>query len=199
MKLILLNGPPRSGKDTLGQGLIEHLTKQGYYAFHEKFSAPLKTSFAGMMKRPMFKDFIVGYWEDRKEHIVPGLGVSFRKWQQDMSERFMKPCYGQDIFGRLLHQRLIDKGVFDTNEKPAVAVITDCGFQVEVDYLLQHLTKADIIVFQIHRAGCTFEGDTRELVTNHKGETIGIVNNGTIEEGLNLLISEVDRWLNQYS
>jgi hypothetical protein len=161
-KFILLNGPPRSGKDTAAKVLTDSIAMPSgdYHVYHEKFSAPLKTAFAGMMEADI-DDFVVDYYEDKKELPIDALGVSFRQWQIDFSETLMKPKYGNDVFGRLLWHRvnMCDMGAL------AVYVISDCGFQVEIDYLLTRANPSDVLLLRLQRDGCTFDGDSRGYVT----------------------------------
>lgn len=165
MKVILFNGPPRSGKDSLSlatEGFVFDQPNTGMVV-HEKFSRPLKAAFAAMMNETMNEDFNVGFYEEHKEEVIPCLGVSFRQWQIDFSEKFMKPLYGNDVFGRLLWDRLAGQ-IEEVEGKPAFVVISDCGFQVEVDYLLKKLPPENIFLFRLQRHGTSYVGDSRGYI-----------------------------------
>lgn len=161
MKLILLNGPPQSGKDT-ARLAIESGDKVPF-TFHAKFSMPIKRAFAGMMDVPCDQDGIVYQYEVEKDKPIPVLdgilgGNSFRQWQINFSEYFMKPLYGEDIFARLLLTELEE-------QQPDCVIVSDCGFQVEVDYLCTRLPIEAVYLVQIWRDGTSFTGDSRQWVT----------------------------------
>lgn len=183
MNLILFNGPPRSGKDTSAEAAETYLTglPSDYWVEHEKFSAPLKTAFAGMMQAHIDNRFKVAHYEDHKEDIVPELGVSFRKWQQDYSEKFMKPLYGNAVFGRLLLGRLDRmKSMTSSGIGPDFIIISDCGFQIEVDYCVESGVFKNVLLFRVARDGCSYAGDTRAGVNLKQSDgTSAILYNAT--------------------
>lgn len=180
-KFILLNGPPRSGKDTAAKALLSIRDK----FIHEKFSAPLKEAFAGMMNVSI-DDFMVEYYEECKDEIIPFLGVSFRQWQIDFSEKFMKPLYGIDVFGRLLINRI-------DSYSPNTYVISDCGFQIEVDHVIKNFPEKDVLLVRLHRQGCTYDGDSRGYV---KGpNVIDIYNNDAQDLFERRIRCTLDGWL----
>lgn len=189
MKFILLNGPPRSGKDTAAAALCGWLQPP---VRHEKFSAPLKHAFAGMMGAEC-ENFVVHKYEAMKDAPIPDLGFSFRQWQIDFSETFMKSCYRNDVFGRLLLKRLEEHPPEDN----AVIVISDCGFQIEVDYLVGAVPQPnnDIALFRLHRASTSFVGDSREYVQSPRCDNFDVHNDGTIEEFQSRIYGLVKWWL----
>lgn len=196
MKIILLNGPPRSGKDSAALAIEDFCIERGLGIAHDKMSLPNKAAFAGMMGLSIEDDFRVEPWEGKKEEIIPKLGTSYRQWQIDFSERFMKPAYGEDIFARLLIDRIDFYG--DPKYSIEVAVISDCGFQIEVDTLLKD-GRYDPLLIRCHRPGFTFEGDSRQYVNlrNIEGSrALDLHNNGGIPEWNVLVVHAVASWLN---
>lgn len=156
-KYILLNGPPRAGKDTAAKMILGMLREVGHTAYEDKLSAPIKQAFAATVDADI-NEFVVGGYEEFKERVIPIFGVSFRQWQIDFSEKFMKPLYGTNIFSKLLLERATGEDF---------CVVSDCGFQKEADYLSQH---SPCYVINIHRQGATFEGDSREWVSASRAE-----------------------------
>lgn len=188
MNFILFNGPPRSGKDTAAKIVCDHLLKPGkLWPVWEKFSFPNKRAFAGTVHTAMDDEGNVRGYEHRKGEPLPILnGASFRQWQIDYSEKFMKPLYGNDIFGRLLLARCDEENVHD------IYVVSDCGFQIECDVLRNH----NVLLIRMEREGCTFEGDSREYVAPHPGWPFLVCfNNGTLDDLRAVLTTEVDAWL----
>lgn len=191
MNIILFNGPPRSGKDTAAKMVYyDHFRRQypnKLYPLWEKFSFPNKRAFAGMMGLGIDMLGYVDPWEDRKSDIVPSLGVSYRQWQIDYSEKFMKPLYGNDIFGRLFLDR-----VSHYNPKFFIPIVSDCGFQVEADILRDH----NVLLFRMERDGCTFAGDSRQPVAPASNWAFYNVNNNVSKEEMGqFVIGRVDHWL----
>ena len=114
--LILLNGPPSSGKDLVANNALQMFPMTGA----EKFSNPLKFGGSAALGIPL--DELEAEW---KETIIPSVGVTWRQYQIDMSEHWYKILYGEDIFGRLMVERLSRAGCYRH------VFISDCGFSIE--------------------------------------------------------------------
>lgn len=206
--IVLFNGPPRSGKDTAHRALFDVekvIATQGRYRppfddiLHGKFSAPIKMAFAGMMGLEADRHFCVQPWESKKDEVIPALGVSYRQWQIDFSETFMKPLYGQNIFARMMVTELM-AGItpcLNAGDNLPLFSVSDCGFPVEVNYLPLHMPDAKFLLIRLHRDGCTFEGDSREYVYSDAPNVtfLDIDNNGTEEEFQMRIVLEVKKWL----
>lgn len=193
-KIILLNGPPSSGKDTAARHIREGYA-QGWHSYRsqlERMSMPIKRAFAGTMGLPIDEDGNVQPWESKKEEIIPAFGVSYRQWQIDFSERFMKPLFDEVIFGMLLVARIrrrFEKGIAN------LMVIPDCGFQVEIETLYQAFPQEDILLVRPHRAGFTFAGDSRSYVKAPAGCAVFDPINALPDEYLAQIEAGVRCWL----
>ena len=109
-----------------------------------------------------------GYYHERTAY--PQFGWSKFKSQQhaigrelmiDVSERFLKPCYGQDIMAKLLRASVPLS--FD-----GLILIRDSGFQCEVDPIIEWVGAENFLVCQVFRDGFdSFENDSREWVWNN--------------------------------
>jgi hypothetical protein len=144
------------------------------------------------MGLPIDEDGNVQPWESRKEEIIPQFGVSFRQWQIDFSERFMKPLFDEAIFGELLVARIkrrFEKGIAN------LMVIPDCGFQVEIETLYYAFPQEDILLVRPHRAGFTFAGDSRSYVRAPKGAAVFDPINALPEEYSKQIEAGVRCWL----
>ena len=154
-KYIILNGPPKSGKDTIGQAIHAQLTFRGLNSVKEKFAAPIKDAvqaFIGLndelrsiyFENPLMKDHESKYF----------FGLTPRQVLISFSEEWVKPKFGKQAFGELLKQR--------TEDLPQdVVVVTDCGFDEE----LEPFDKTEIAVIRLHRAGCDYRNDSRGYIT----------------------------------
>lgn len=189
MKLILLNGPPRSGKDTAASILYDYIgncedSETFWLPTKEKLSEPIKRAFCGLLELDLEADGnLPEPYNTDKEKVIPLLGVSARQWQIDFSEKFMKPLYGNDIFARLLWQSIDECEATKDSDEEWFYIVSDCGFQIEVDTLLHNCAPEDVLLIRLERAGCSFEDDSREYVTaTSPVARAAIHNNGTLKD-----------------
>lgn len=174
MKIIALNGPPGCGKDAIGESLMLYLEERGLGVTVVKFARPIK-AIAGQMLDLRYEE-----QEQLKSTLVKNMGIAtesalIANWTlRDLmiwiSEGIMKPFLGEDIFGRLLlgelravkrHKLSYKDG---TQRKAEFAIITDGGFQSEFLPLLDSFAPEDILIIEVTRKNCSFEGDSRGYV-----------------------------------
>lgn len=169
MKIILLNGPPRSGKDTAAKYIVDK-----YKARHYSFANVLKSgchAFLGLSNNP-------NTYESCKDTPLPEfMGYTPRQFYIKFSEECIKPVFGKDFFGRCF-VNWIDNNVFDDK----TIIISDCGFNSEVLPLLNRFGAHNISIIQLERGGFDFRNDSREYVSPPNVKIHRIVNNGSHEE-----------------
>lgn len=157
MKIIFLNGPPSSGKDTAGQ-IIENLVagaKQTKFAKELKLRTHAAYGLFGPDGGPLPHD----YFEKVKDiHNEKFLGLTPRRAYIHMSETYFKPVHGNGIFGRLVLPELIE---FDSQGCPAVA-ITDSGFLCEARPVIHQFGQENCYLVNLVRRGTSFNGDSRD-------------------------------------
>ena len=68
----------------------------------------------------------------------------------------------------------------NSNIGPAIILIRDSGFQIEIDPLIRWVGEDNLFVVSVNRDGTTFDGDSREWVT-HKHMAM-FNNNGTLDD-----------------
>lgn len=164
-KILILSGPPGCGKDTAGNAIAKRTP-----VLLEKFSAPLKAAIPAFLGVP-FEQL-----EKQKDEPV-GFGKlpSFRQMQIDLSEKWAKQLYGDDIFAYLLADRL-----HRAHERDVV--ITDCGFRAELDHLVRQFGMENVMFVRIYRDGCDYVKDSRSDFCLPKGMTrFHVINNGGID------------------
>lgn len=195
-RIILFNGPPRSGKDTAARACIEAEDLNGHFRVFDRMSMPIKRAFAGMTGQHIDRWGNVDYFEEVKEFGVKGIEASYRQWQIDFSERFMKPLYGDNVFVRLFIQRQVSQ------HRDAVVFVPDCGFDIEYSILVNAFGVENVLVVKIYRPGADFRGDSRSWLKvgsfgdKRDVEQVLHVNNaGTEDEFRTKVIKKVGDWL----
>ena len=176
-KVIIMNGPPGVGKDTIASSLL----KLGFANGIESFKAPvfeIAESMLGMVGYARFKKA----YNDRacKERPCDAFGgLSPRQLMIHISESVIKPLFGDEYFGKRMVES-INNGYVNGE----VVVVPDGGFGSEITPLLR--AGHGVIVVRLHRKGFTFEGDSRSYletddmvkavdITLHDGDIEGAV------------------------
>jgi hypothetical protein len=185
-RAILLNGPPRSGKDTAA-GYIARV----WAATPFKVSQPLKDAIAALF----------GWTPAQAEEAerlkdvarAETLGTTYRKLQIALSESGLKTWTGDDrAFGKLAVRR-IQAAVLDGGDD--LFVCSDAGFGPEVDEIVQCLHADRVLMIHLYRDGCTFDNDSRDYVFPRYVETVRLENNGSESDLFCELTDLVDEWL----
>jgi hypothetical protein len=166
-KYVILNGPPKSGKDTIGQALHAQLTFAGIKVHRDKFAKPIKDAVAAFIglehdmrqlyfENPSVKDASSKYF----------FGKTPREVLISFSEDWVKKQFGEQAFGELLKLRTEELG-------EDVVIITDCGFNHE----LEPFDVTDLVVIRLHREGCDYSRDSRSYITREDIFVFDIDNN----------------------
>ena len=152
-KIVLLNAPPRAGKDTAAAELAAYFGGEIV-----KFAAPLKAGATAIFcngDHDLFKQ----YDTTEQKDIIQGqfLGKTCRQVQIDISESYMKPIHGQDVFGRILATAI--------DQSPQqLFFVSDSGFVPEAAVLVNNFGAENVILIRIHRAGFDYNGDSRSYI-----------------------------------
>jgi len=171
-KMIMLNGPPRCGKDTIAGALDEYLNVvrgDEYQVIHEKFSAPLKAGVRAIYGVPPDIEETKDESDDRL------LGATYRGAQISLFHHLSR-VHGNTVLGQLFSAR--------TLRRDGVFIVSDTGRFDEVFPAIKSFDADSCVVFRIHRDGTSFANDIRQYVTNT--DIIGIKsfdvdNNGSVE------------------
>ena len=172
MKIILLNGAPFSGKDTLAARLIAEIPNSEYVMFKQ----PLYERFAKRHNLPIarVKEICDGVGKDQPNKLIGGLVP--RAELIDISENEIKKQYGDDGVAKIVCDNI--RNIPDYQNK--TIVFPDSGFPNELVYLQSQFPQAEIILIRILRDGCDFkkQKDSRSylpypnlVVDNNKDET----------------------------
>jgi len=184
-KLVLLNGPPRCGKDTAAGIISDIMNTKARIKVAEnlKFSAPLKESlpvFFGLSTKQV--EFLEQHKEEPHEWL---LGFSWRQVQIDMSEKYAKLIFGQDVFGRIAQNKL-------RNSTSEWFFVSDSGFVQEARALVDVVGVDNSLLVRIIRTGTDFSKDSRSYWENSLGiKELQIENNGTVLDYIDTLTKEI--------
>ena len=155
-KVLVLNGPPSSGKDTIAKAIKNYAIQKGlgiHNVVLEKFATPLKRVYPALLNKTNLIEL-----EHLKDEEFYGVERAIRKLQIGISEDVMKPLFGKDIFAKLLVDRIKHL------RKDNLCVISDCGFNEEWRYLYYRCAKENILTVRLTRNGLNFLGDSREYI-----------------------------------
>lgn len=204
MIIINLNGPAKSGKDTLCKGLIESFDRDQYVVIHMEFKELLfdiAVRTAGITR----KLWDALYEREYKEKPCPyllinGDRVSPRQWMIHCSENVMKPVFGEDVFGKAFVNKLkeVEAEMILGEDQELVVVVSDGGFLEESIPVVETVGVDNYFLVRIHRFDesgeeYSFAGDSRRYlfakefpdgltvsdtdIVNLEGNVQGTVNN----------------------
>lgn len=184
-QVILLNGPPQCGKDTLGSMVRELASAQvAKFAYFLKYATH---GLYGFLQRNKSIPAMDGFEKSKDKPHEFFLGLTPRQAYINVSETYMKRHHGEAIFGELLLQDI--RGV-------ARVVVTDSGFAEEAQILVDAFGKDQIHLVQLSRPGCSFEADSRGFIELPGVYTSPINNNGTFED-LMIAARLLVKWSNE--
>lgn len=157
-KVLILNGPPRCGKDTLKDYILE---KFPHETASIRFAEPLKLGVHALLAIDDFGkcEFFTTVKDEPNEQFF---GWKPRDVYIEASEQFLKPLFGADIFGKLWVRTYEKK--YGKRDYPPVMVITDCGFLDEIKPIVNKFGPENCTFFRIHRAGFDYSRDSRDYI-----------------------------------
>lgn len=148
--VILLNGPPGCGKDTISNGLwgASDIVGKQFKQMEVKYELFVQVIKYFSLDAHDQKEFYARYdnraFKEEPWHILENM--SPREAMIHVSERVCKPRYGNNYFGKAAASRLLSHW----REGAKLAVFSDGGFREEV----QELAKvANLFVVRLHGRG----------------------------------------------
>ena len=178
-KIVLLNGPPGCGKDTLADALEMASEDVNRCSFKD----PLYDLVAAQHDMGVGQFIKLATQRDTKESSMSALWFKTPRGALiHMSEKIIKPTFGKDAFGKLAAKQIVEG---------CTNVFSDSGFMEEAEPLFDVVPWAEVLLVRIHKRG-TFEGDSRNYLNpNEFHMTVDIDNNNTeaafIEEAVNTI------------
>lgn len=194
-KIILVNGPPRAGKDTAQEAVEDSIRCKFAQSVKEGTHAAF-----GLDPRQYPMDVFEAV---KDEPNTLFFGRTPREAYISYSEDFMKPFTGDpQVFGKLLVRWI--KGFLETEELvvmghlpkyyPMPFIVTDSGFREEAEAIVEAFGASNVKLIRVHREGCTFDGDSRNYIdlSDLDVETEDVVNNdiGDYKNEIKLIVEE---------
>lgn len=178
-RVLMLNGPPGSGKDTAAELLKihqfqHHEMKQVLHTLVREYCELTQEEWSEMYRR------------ENKEAPQEKLGGKTpREVMIHLSEKIIKPLHGEDFFA----QKAADK--LAPNQRNA---ISDCGFPAEIAVMKERFGKENVLLVRLHRDGCDFSNDSRNYVYDNECMSVDVHNKGTKAELRMFLMQWISQW-----
>ena len=176
LHIVCLNGAPGTGKDTAQIAIATALKNGGIYR-HIKFAEAIDNGICAFLPAQLGEHFIrLRHDPDKKntEHVTDH-GKTAREIMIQFSEHFAKPAFGEDIFGKIAAETLLEDVSFfrdwvapENSKAQILACVSDCGFQAEFDAfcaaVVAEVPDAKIHLIHLTRTGHDFSNDSRQPV-----------------------------------
>jgi hypothetical protein len=207
LKVVVFNAPPRAGKDIAAEYLCGCFGNE-VKTYHKAFKEVLFDICAKTLGITV-GDYLQGYYRKTPDHVwwmkdlvslstsahmgavSNNTNYSQREFLIHMSENVIKPIFGKDAFGKAFVNSLPEEGL---------VFVSDSGFKEELQCVLDHVGAENVLVVQIEREGCSFEGDSRKYLKKSMFESppdmIKVINNDTESRFLYQVEKLVKSWLN---
>jgi hypothetical protein len=172
-RVLILNGAPRSGKDTLSKMLLS--AQMFERTVPGSFKRPLQDVAAALLGMSI-EDFLTRYEEIKDLPCENGWPLTVRQLMIKISEEWVKPLGGKEYFGRLAYanadhpvnnavgRQFANLNPYAMKIRGVTAVFTDGGFGPEVVPFIETLGAENVHIVRIHRPGFTFDSDSRTLL-----------------------------------
>lgn len=175
-RVVLFNGPPRSGKDTAAASIPD--------ATLVRFAGALKCATHAAFGLPI--DLDTEAVKDVAQDVFGGM--SPRQAYIAMSEQAVRPVFGLNHWGSVLAARVV-------RSSARLFVIPDSGFASENPPLLEAVGADNVLLIRVHRQGKTFEGDSRSYIELPGVKTVDLLNAWDVDYLQTMARYQVRIWL----
>ena len=185
---VILNGPPRCGKDTIANKIVEG----GAFVKHQ-FKDALYEHTAKHFEVDL--DKFIHFASDRElkdSKSLAGLGNRTpREALIHVSEEVYKPRYGTDYFGKAEAARVSEhKGRVGGTLN---VIYPDGGFESEVPPIESEFDL--VIIVRLHRDGFDFKGDSRNYLNLPNTEKRVTIDEHLLEGKIDDAVWKIQNWV----
>lgn len=175
-RVIIMNGPPGSGKDFIADRLV---SEAGAVKFEFKEHLRQLVKLIYQLDDETHDRL---YQRENKELPQACLGVlSIRQAYIHVSEDVIKPKFGADYFGRIAASKLADAALY---------VSPDGGFGPEVLCVADKCDRVDVI--HLHADGLDYSRDSRRYVhVDHPKVTTHRVDNDFTDAPIHTILKDI--------
>jgi len=191
-RVVILNGPPNSGKDVLASycSAADH-SQYGHASVVRRFKESLYVVTAMLYCVDLEWLIAVANDRDQKDEYQPELGSTPREALIFTSERVVKPHYGDEWFGKKAAQSLVPGRIH---------WFSDGGFLSEMNPLLAAVGQENFLLVRLRRRGCSFELDSRRyLDADMCPHFCELTNDGVLCDAGDQLVTRVNEWIRETS
>lgn len=164
MKIILLNGPPRVGKNTAANMLARELADCAIIGFSHHLKRMTHGIYLGRAGWDMDPDAFDGCKSEPQAILN---GKSWRQIYIHYSEQVIKPLHGKEWFGEQFVKAAHASGA-------DLIVVPDSGFVQEAERTVREVGPHNVRLVRLYKEGCSFAGDSRDYISL---KHIGVVEN----------------------
>lgn len=181
MKIIAFNGPPRSGKDTLKELIINEFVDKNIKSYTLSDILIEATCVIYGIVRDEWDDRYCTDMKDEPWELL--FGLSQRQALIGLAEEYLKPKHGGDIIAKIFLKRL---EYFNESGRIDVLLI-DTGFSEEFKHIVSKFGVDNVMLIRVKRNGRDYSNDSRSDVEpvdmdNQLLKNFGIIkNNYSIE------------------
>lgn len=170
--LVLISGPPRSGKNRAGACLAERLDADHF-------------ALSNMLKHLTHQHFGMGaelppleFESCKDKPMIEFGGMTPRQSYIMFSEKHLKPRYGNDYLGRVGGNR-----IKSNKDKGRISIVSGVGFIDEIRPMIEAVGKFETLHIKINPLRCEHIEDSREKVnlSNFDLKEINVENRGCSE------------------
>ncbi len=151
MKVVLFNGPRKSGKDTLAQAFANRIDHRVPVSCMKMATPMHEAALAEYDLGP----HMVAAFESVKDEPQPQLGGKTpRKVYIDYGNN-LRAKHGPDVLGNMWIERVADI----VNHERGWILVPDVRFQPEVNAAVRIAGASNVMLMYVVRTGCTWDGD----------------------------------------
>lgn len=201
--IVCLNGPPRSGKDTVANALAESIDKEMIPVLRGQLSLPIRHAAFAILGEPYSEERYEELKDKQLELLWPRktrtpIGFKLGHYMKDgpltlrelvilIADSWCRDTFGFEFWAK----QFIHRTPMLRDHMPGLVILSDGGFDPERIYLTSQVGEDNFLLVKLEREGTDWQLDSRGPMegTNQ----IIVVNDGTVEEAVQHIVSGMTR------